>query len=87
MGTRIADAIPDIKYLLEQINIIARTWHTAIDPKNTSCLTISGEYQKHFCFTWQGCFTQNCIMCSLQNISPLNHYINYIILIGLVSRK
>lgn len=33
----IADAILDIDYLWEQINLTARTWYTAlIDPENTS---------------------------------------------------
>lgn len=98
IGTLITGAVPDTKYLLEHINITARTWHAAIDPENTS-LTISGEDPKYFYFTWQGwqyTFTALLktisvlllhVMFSLQNISPLIYYIDYIMPIGLISRK
>ena len=99
-GTLTADAFPDTDYVQEQINITARTWCTAIDPENTSSsLTVSREYQKHFSFTsqgWQCTFTALleapavqclCIMFSLQNILPLIHCIDYVILVGQMRRK
>lgn len=99
MGTRIADAIPDTDYLLEQINKTPRTWCIAIEPENISSFIISSKYQKHFNFTcqgWQYIFTTFlktasvlclCVIWSLQNISPANHCLEYVMLIRLVSRK
>lgn len=50
-GILIADTIPGIDYLLEQINVTARTWYIAIiDPENTSSFYHKQRIPKPFLF-------------------------------------
>lgn len=51
MGTLIVDAVPDIDYLLEKINIAARTRYIpVIDPENTSSFYHKQRIPKPFLF-------------------------------------
>lgn len=51
MEILVADAILDINYLLEQINLTVRTWYIAlIDPENTSSFYYKQRIPKPFLF-------------------------------------